>query len=362
MYDMKFYIGIGGIGCSILSQYHRNHEIDKDSEFYYIDTQPITDPVAKNSFILQNAVFGTGTRRNIGRNIVNYEIYNGAMAEFFAHIKNATKVELYFVLSSFGGFGGAAVIPLIDYLEALSWRYLQSCTVYSFNENFLVGHGFPELLSRKFQLNTIEYTTEILSKEQKIDAKYCSENPYYPGCEAFLIDTQDIKPEDFWKCLDYSNMQLKEIDCKEKYRIRNSSKYEETPEVFISYSSKDQEIADKIADCFIEHNVKPWIASRSIKEGPYARQIMQGLQDAKVFLVIISKNSIASEHVKNEMDRAFSRIKEGMIIVPFIIDDAELDSECQYYLCRQEMFSGNVPPLEERIQELILRIRNVLKS
>lgn len=87
---------------------------------------------------------------------------------------------------------------------------------------------------------------------------------------------------------------------------------------------------------------------------------MQAIREAKLFLVVISKNSISSEQVKNEIDRAFNRVKDGMIIVPFIIDDSEMDDECQYYLCRQEMFFGKKPPIDERIHELILRIKDVL--
>ena len=79
-----------------------------------------------------------------------------------------------------------------------------------------------------------------------------------------------------------------------------------------------------------------------------------------IFLVVISKNSISSEQVKNEIDRAFNRVKDGMIIVPFIIDNAEMDDECQYYLCRQEIFYGKKPPIDDRIHELITRIKDVL--
>ena len=110
---MKFYIGLGGIGCKTLLQYQKLHEQDADKKFYYVDTDPMTREIAKNVYILPNAANGTGTRRYAGRNIVNYEIYNGSMSEFFMDIKRAEQVELIFSLSSFGGFGGAAIIPLI---------------------------------------------------------------------------------------------------------------------------------------------------------------------------------------------------------------------------------------------------------
>lgn len=358
---MKFYVGLGGIGCITLSQYHNLHEQDSDKKFYYINTEPVISPIAKNVYIMPNAVNGTGTRRYAGRNIVNYEIYNGLMSDFFMDIKTEEQVELIFSLSSFGGFGGAAIIPLIDYLEAISWKRLQSCVVISFNENAHIKWGFPEYAVHKFQENTIEYVNELLARNQEVDAKYCIGNQFNPGCTFYLIDTCDMSIDEFWKCFEYSDSQLKGIDCKEKYKLKHSEGHKDKPAVFISYSSKDQEIADKIVEQLSRIGVQSWIATKNIKEGSYAKQIMHAIRDTKIFLVVISKNSISSEQVKNEIDRAFNRIKDGMTIIPFIIDDAEMDDECQYYLCRQEMFFGKTPPIDERIHELAMRIKDILE-
>ena len=89
---------------------------------------------------------------------------------------------------------------------------------------------------------------------------------------------------------------------------------------------------------------------------------MSGIKQANVFLVLISKNSICSEHVKNEVDRAFSRIKEGMKVIPFLLDNSEYDDDLAYYLCRQEFISGVIPPIEDRIQNLVDRIRDIGKD
>ena len=165
---MKFYIGLGGIGCHTLVQYHKLHVQDLDKQFYYVNTEPVIGDIAKNVYIMPNAVDGTGTRRYAGRNMVNYEIYNGLMTDFFSEIKHEEQVELIFTLSSFGGFGGAAIIPLIDYLEAITWNQLQSCVVISFNESAHLKWGFHEKTVHKFQENTIEYVNELLSREQDI--------------------------------------------------------------------------------------------------------------------------------------------------------------------------------------------------
>lgn len=358
---MKFYIGLGGIGCKTLVRYHKLHVQDLDKQFYYVNTEPVIGDIAKNVYIMPNAVDGTGTRRYAGRNMVNYEIYNGLMTDFFSEIKHEEQVELIFTLSSFGGFGGAAIIPLIDYLEAITWNQLQSCVVISFNESALLKWGFPEKTVHEFQENTIEYVNELLSREQEANSRYYTVDRFNPGCVSYLVDTKDIDVDKFWECFDYPDYWLKEIDCKERYKLRQSAEPKDKPDVFISYSFKDQEIADKIVEQLKISGYKPWIATQNIKEGSYAKQIVQAIREAKVFLVVISKNSINSEQVKNEIDRAFNRIKDGMVIIPFIIDDSEMDDECEYYLCRQEKFFGITPPIDDRIQELINCIREVLE-
>lgn len=142
---MKFYIGLGGIGCRTLSKYQNLHEQDPDKKFYYVNTEPLGKQIMGDEYIFLNTVDRTGMRRYAGRNIVNYEIYNGLMLDFFKAIKTAEHVDLVFSLSSFGGFGGAASIPLIDYLEAISWKKLYSCMFFSFNEMHILNGDFLKL-------------------------------------------------------------------------------------------------------------------------------------------------------------------------------------------------------------------------
>ncbi|MCR5835602.1 MAG: toll/interleukin-1 receptor domain-containing protein [Lachnospiraceae bacterium] len=174
----------------------------------------------------------------------------------------------------------------------------------------------------------------------------------------YLIDTSDILQDDFWKIVELPENEIRILDNKKQYCIKLQRKM---PSIFISYSSMDQEIADKLVSCLEKRGLDCWIASRDIHEGSYAKQIIQAIRGASVFIVLISKNSIVSEQVKNEIDRAFNRIKEGMKIIPFILDNSELDEECEYYLCRQEMFFGQKPPVDKRIDELCKLIESIFE-
>ena len=91
----------------------------------------------------------------------------------------------------------------------------------------------------------------------------------------------------------------------------------ETKQIFISYSSKDQEIAYKICSLLEDENMTCWIAPRDVTGGKsYGREILEAIANAQVVLFIFSENSNRSRHVENEIDNAFNA---GKIIIPFKI-------------------------------------------
>ena len=121
---------------------------------------------------------------------------------------------------------------------------------------------------------------------------------------------------------------------------------------FISYSSKDKNIADNLCAKLEQNGIKVWYAPRDV-QGPYAAAIANAIDKAKYFVVILSQNSIGSEHVLNEVDLAFDNISKGMKFKPLRIDDAIFTPSFKYYLSRQHWMDATVPPLEERLNEFV---------
>ena len=357
---MKVYIGLGGIGTRTLRDYSDKCS-DKDASFYYIDTE---DPAEAPSevFTVRSLRNGSGALRGIGRNAVKYELFAGKLAQYLSDIKTKTDIELIFVLSSFGGFGSAAVFPIIEYIEAIAWDQIRSCVVLAFNDGAYKKWGFPEECFRIFESNSIAFVRDSLMMDQTLaDYKQVQElngSLFVPFCSLYLIDTTGMEPNRLSECIGYTRSALDSLNCKQNYHVENSVK--ERKQVFISYNKADQKVADRIADRLEDKGISSWIATREITAGSYARQIIQGINEARVFVVLISKDSIVSQHVKNEIDRAFSRLNDGLVIIPFILDSSELDDECKYYLCRQEKLSAVQPPLEARISELIDRVKELV--
>ena len=132
---------------------------------------------------------------------------------------------------------------------------------------------------------------------------------------------------------------------------REENKKEIAPSVFISYSTKDRNIADNLCFKLESRGFKVWYAPRNV-ETPYAASIAKAIEQCTHFVVILSKNSMGSEHVLNEIDLAFQRVKE-IKFKPLRLDTEELEPSFKYYLSRQHWMDAHIPPIEARLEEFV---------
>ena len=129
-------------------------------------------------------------------------------------------------------------------------------------------------------------------------------------------------------------------------------------DVFISYSSLDKPIADHICNVLEQYGFACWIAPRNIRPGQrYALEIMHGIKSCYLMVLILSKNSNQSAHVANEVDRAFN---ENKPIIPFLIDDIQMNDEFAYYLSRKQLLMGH-PNYEDKLLELSKAVAKTLE-
>lgn len=103
-------------------------------------------------------------------------------------------------------------------------------------------------------------------------------------------------------------------------------------DVFISYSSKDIDVAERLCQHLENNAIKCWMAPNSLEPGrSYASEIVRGIKNSQIFVLVFSSNSNISQHVMSEVDVAFNSHKT---IVPFIIHDIPMSEELSYYLSR----------------------------
>lgn len=102
-------------------------------------------------------------------------------------------------------------------------------------------------------------------------------------------------------------------------------------DIFISHSSKDKATAMMICNYLEDNGLTCWISSRDIIAGSdWAASISKAINAAKVFLLIYSKNSAASEQVAREL--GIVETKKHIAIVPYKADDTPLTGSFEYFL------------------------------
>ena len=126
--------------------------------------------------------------------------------------------------------------------------------------------------------------------------------------------------------------------------------------VFISHSSEDKSIADAICRHLEKAGIHCWIAPRDIRHSDWAASIMDGLRLSDVFVVIISRHSIASGEVTKEVTEATHVCQ---YILPFRVDHEELSKRLRYHLGPCHWLDAVSPPLEQWLDELTQRILNL---
>lgn len=128
-------------------------------------------------------------------------------------------------------------------------------------------------------------------------------------------------------------------------------------DVFISYSSKNKQLADAMCHALEQHKIKCWIAPRNVQPGnPYAREIINGIENSKLMVLVFTHDADESEHVANELEMAFEHKK---IIIPYVAENVPMSKEFSYYLKRKHWLNAYPNP-EESFQELIKVVFNVL--
>lgn len=124
-------------------------------------------------------------------------------------------------------------------------------------------------------------------------------------------------------------------------------------DVFISHSSADLELSEKICDYLQEQGIKCWIDSRNVT-GLYAKSIIEGIENSELMVLIYSGNANNSAHVENEIDNAFCL---GKTIIPFRIEGVPYSTVLRYYLNKSHYVNGVPEPLNalEQLRSQIMR-------
>ena len=101
-------------------------------------------------------------------------------------------------------------------------------------------------------------------------------------------------------------------------------------DVFISYSSVDQKIAEGVCAYLEQHGIRCFVAYRDIARGVvWAGAIVEALERSRMMLVLFSKHFNNSKQVDREIELA---AEQGMPILTFRLSNEDFTGAKKYYL------------------------------
>ena len=128
-------------------------------------------------------------------------------------------------------------------------------------------------------------------------------------------------------------------------------------EIFISYSSKDQQYADEIVAYLEERGFSCFIAHRDIKAGEsYDMRLIDAIDHAKLVVLVFSDNSDMSKHVKSEIAMAFDN---ETTIIPYKITGSK-PTQLKYYLQTAHWLDATAPATNH-LEDLCRRICEIVE-
>lgn len=125
-------------------------------------------------------------------------------------------------------------------------------------------------------------------------------------------------------------------------------------DVFISYSRKDTEIANRISKAFKENDITFFIDRQGIGGGlEFPAVLAKAIRESKVFLFLASKNSYDSKFTQSEIIYAFNK-KNKSDIIPYIIDGSSLPDELEFTFSAINWRNMSEHPIETILIEDVL--------
>jgi hypothetical protein len=130
--------------------------------------------------------------------------------------------------------------------------------------------------------------------------------------------------------------------------------------VFISHSSEDAAVADKVRRALESDGLATWICSRDIKPGQtWAGAISDGLERSGALVLLFTAHANHSDHVLREVDLA---VKQKVPILPVRLDNTPLSRDIEYYINVAHWVSAADGEVDPHLDTITNGCRNLLVS
>ena len=130
-------------------------------------------------------------------------------------------------------------------------------------------------------------------------------------------------------------------------------------DVFISYSSRNSQVAEYIYNELQKASIKCWMAPNSLHGGDeYEEIIEQAIRECRALVLVYSEHAVTSRWVNSEVTIAFSEYKH---IIPFRIDETPLEGKMKVKLIQSHWINA-CSGYRSKVGELIQSIQTALNS
>ena len=121
-------------------------------------------------------------------------------------------------------------------------------------------------------------------------------------------------------------------------------------DVFISYSSKDKQVADAVKHGLHNAGIRCWMAPDDIEPGrDWAAEVADAIETCPILVLIWTKASMSSAEVPKELGLAMS---SGSIVIPFRLENIEPHGSFKYHLTGRHWLDAYDKDLEEAVIQL----------
>lgn len=145
-----------------------------------------------------------------------------------------------------------------------------------------------------------------------------------------------------------------DISEKSTEKISNVNKY-----LFLSYSSKDYDIAENIREMLENRGISCWMAPISIPGGAdYTEVIVDAIEKSSGIVLMLTENSQRSKWVPKELDIAITADK---VIIPVHMDSSEIMKKIHFRITDSQMIEvyGDISSVFEPLVDAVHNLWNI---
>src|SRR5215216_3659105 len=129
------------------------------------------------------------------------------------------------------------------------------------------------------------------------------------------------------------------------------------PDIFVSYASPDRDVAFRIVGFLEEQGITCWVAPRDVPPGvEYGQAIIDGIEQSRALVLILSDQSNDSQFVKKEVERAVSKTKA---VLPVRIREVTPSGSLEFFISTAQWVDAWKSPMEQHLLPLVNAIKAI---